>query len=154
MVCTCLIKKHVRGFSMVFSWVLYKPQSLAVEHKINSRISMHPNLNVIFHCISSMKTMKGCDFCSKDRSGGFVVFCSLQICYLKHNSISLILCMVLLQGPISVSDFPKNPQKINMQQQHDRKLNHSMTIHYLSQTVGKILFLEHATAQPLACLCS
>lgn len=80
--------------------------------------------------------MKGCDFCSKDRSGGFVVLCSLQVCYLKHNSISLILCTVLLQGPISVSDFPINPQKIKMQQQHDRKLNHSMTIHYLSQIVG------------------
>lgn len=63
------------------------------------------------HCISSMKTMKGCDFCSKDRSGGFVVFCCLQICYLKHKIICLILSMVLLQGVFSVSDFLIKPQK-------------------------------------------
>lgn len=59
----------------MFSWVPQKPQSSAAKRKINSRISECPNLNVIFHCRSSMKTMKGCDFCSKFIWGGIVVCC-------------------------------------------------------------------------------
>lgn len=54
--------------------------------------------------------MKGCDFCSKDTTGRFVVLCSLQICYLKHINC-LILCVLLLQGLVSVSDLPMKPQK-------------------------------------------
>lgn len=60
----------------MFSWVPQNAQSSAAKHKTNGRISECPNLNVIFHCRSSMKTMKGCDFCSKFISGGIVVCCS------------------------------------------------------------------------------
>lgn len=80
----------------MFSWVPQKPQNSAAKRKINSRISECPNLNVIFHCRSSMKTMKGCDFCSKDSSGGIVVCCSSYISNSKHNSITPIPQTVLL----------------------------------------------------------
>lgn len=73
-----------------------------------------------------MKTMRGCDFCSKHSSGGIVVCCSSCVCSVRHNSPSPIPQMAYCS---SDPDFPTKPRQINTCQQQERKLNLSVTIH-------------------------
>lgn len=129
----------------MFSWVPQNAQSSTAKHEINCRISECPHLNVIFHCRSSMKTMKGCDFCSKFISGRAVVCCSSTFGTWSTAapawSHRWAYCNLTLL----------KTTEINAWQQQERKGKHSMTIHGFC---GKTLSLEGATAEPGTGLCS